>query len=414
MSNSSLPKIAIVGAGISGLVAAKRFEEENCRVTLFEQRKEVGGRVATDIYNGYPLDRGFQVLLTAYPEARRHLNYEKLQLRLFRSGARVFKGGKSFLIGDPLRDFDFFLPTLSFPLAGLRDKWKIFQLNRSLRSKSLDEIFSSPEISTIEYLKSQGFSKAIIEHFFRPFFGGIFLEPDLSTSSRMFEFVYKMFGQGYAALPAHGISEIPKQLNESLTQTEVRLNTRITSREGSTLLWEDGQGQSGEDTFDSILYAGSQLQTEAKEIVQWNSCQNFYFEYLQGNLEERMIGLIADPNALINNIHLVPNMDGKASEMLSVTVLKATTEDSKVQAEAIRAELRKFCGIEAGKLTAHYSIEQALPVVQGQQYDLQSGGYKRGDVQFVAGDYLLYPSLNAAMYSGEQAAEACIEMLKVK
>ena len=414
MSSLAGLKIAVVGAGISGLTAARRLEEDQCQVVLFDQSDRIGGRVATDHQKNYPLDHGFQVLLTAYPEARKKLNYEQLQLRLFKPGARVFTSGKSHRIGDPLRDLDFLFSTWTFPHATFRDKWAVLQLNRALKTKSIEEIFTSPETTTLDYLQSKGFSGRIIEHFFRPFFGGIFLESELRTSSRMFEFVFKMFGDGHAAIPKQGIEEIPKQLQEGLKKTELRLKARIFKQEDKTLFWEDAQGESHQESFDAIVLAGTALKESSNDLdqtVSWNSCQNFYLEFLRGELEEQLIGLIAEPNALINNIHLVPSLDGEPSTVISVTTLRATTEDSEVQAEAIRDELRKICGIESGQLLAHYRIDRALPVIEELRHELPSSDYQKGDVLFVAGDYLLYPSLNAAMYSGERAAQECLRRL---
>ena len=71
----------------------------------------------------------------------------------------------------------------------------------------------------MRYLEKLGFSNGIITDFFKPFFSGIFLETELETSSRMFEFVYKMFGEGDATLPKAGIEAIPKQLLTNLKTT---------------------------------------------------------------------------------------------------------------------------------------------------------------------------------------------------
>ncbi len=413
MMSTATPKVAIVGAGISGLTAAKRFELEGWSPVLFDQEKRVGGRVATDVQGDFYLDHGFQVLLTSYPEAKKQLNYEELKLVHFEAGARIYKSGKSYLLGDPLKNEKFFFPTLSFPFGSIRDKWNVFRLKRELQTKTVEEIFASPEKTTLDYLQDKGFSKSIIDHFFKPFFAGIFLEPDLATSSRMFEFVYKMFGDGHAALPRRGIQQIPRQLHSQLTSTNLRLECTITGQEGPVLSWTDAAGEPQQEAFDKVVYAGTCMVDPAAQDLQhdkgqWNSCNNFYLEYLEGSLEENLIGLIAEPNALINNIHLVPTADGTPSKLLSVTLLKSPEVDSNTQAEAIRSELRRVCGIEAGKLIAHYVIKKALPVVGSLQYQLKPEDYSRENQHYVAGDYLLYPSLNAAMHSGTAAAEACI------
>ena len=42
------------------------------QVSVLEADDDVGGRVRSDEQGGFTLDRGFQVLFTAYPAARRH------------------------------------------------------------------------------------------------------------------------------------------------------------------------------------------------------------------------------------------------------------------------------------------------------------------------------------------------------
>jgi hypothetical protein len=55
----------------------------------------------------------------------------------------------------------------------------------------------------------------MIDRFFKPFSRN-FLENNLETPNRMFDFVMKMFSEGDAALPALGMEEIPKQLANQL------------------------------------------------------------------------------------------------------------------------------------------------------------------------------------------------------
>ena len=208
--------IHIIGAGVSGLIAAKVLEDNGYHPTIIEASSMVGGRVKSDIVEGYSLDRGFQVFLTSYPTAKKYLNYDALALQELLPGATIFKNGKAQTIGDPLRKVSLLIPTALSSTGSIKDKLKIFTLNTFLKKKSIDDIFKTKETTTLEYLESRGFSDEIITNFFKPFFSGIFLESNLETSSRMFEFVYKMFGDGMAALPKEGIQAIPKQLKNQL------------------------------------------------------------------------------------------------------------------------------------------------------------------------------------------------------
>ena len=213
-------KIHIIGAGVSGLIAAQVLENYGYQPTIIEATSSVGGRVKSDLVNGYSLDRGFQVLLTSYPAAKKYLDFETLTLQKLLPGAVIFKNGKAQTIGDPLRSISLLIPTLFSSIGSLSDKLKILKLNTLLKKKNVDTIFKEDEKTTFQYLKDIGFSEEMIQTFFKPFFSGIFLEPNLDTSSRMFEFVYKMFGEGLAVLPKAGIQAISDQLKDNLKNTK--------------------------------------------------------------------------------------------------------------------------------------------------------------------------------------------------
>ena len=194
-------KIHIIGAGVSGLVAAQVLEAKGYSPVIIEATNRPGGRVKTDTIDGYQLDHGFQVLLTNYPAAKKYLDFTALELQELKPGAVIFKNGKQKIIGDLLRDLSVLFSAIFSGIGNLSDKFKILQLTVRLKKKSMHDIFDAQEITTKQYLCNIGFSSQIINDFFQPFFTGIFLETRLKTSSRMFEFVFKMFGEGMAVIP---------------------------------------------------------------------------------------------------------------------------------------------------------------------------------------------------------------------
>ncbi|HSM64649.1 MAG TPA: FAD-dependent oxidoreductase, partial [Gillisia sp.] len=122
-------KIHIIGAGVSGLTAARVLEDNGYSPVVIEATDRVGGRVKTDLVEGYQLDHGFQVLLTAYPAAQKYLDFEALELQEFLPGATVFSNGRARTLGDPLRNISLLLPTLFSGIGTLSDKLKILRLN---------------------------------------------------------------------------------------------------------------------------------------------------------------------------------------------------------------------------------------------------------------------------------------------
>jgi len=407
-------KIHVIGAGISGLIAAKTLENQGYNPTIIEASNRVGGRVKTDVIDNYQLDHGFQVLLNAYPKAKEHLDFNKLELQEFLPGATIFSRGKKQTIGDPLRNFSLLFPTLMSSIGNFSDKLKILKLNTSLKHKSIESIFESKAASTHDYLKQKGFSDTIIQHFFKPFFSGIFLEPELQTSSRMFEFVYKMFGEGLAVLPKGGIGEIAKQLQSQLKTTDFIFNTEVKSVNEASITLSNGKTI---DTHFSIVTSGASYLIENlnDQDVAWKSCYNLYFETDTRSVAKPLIGLVADNDCLINNIFYHNTLDtitAGQKELLSVTVVKSHDLDNVQLRKKVEAELASKCDIYVSKHLKTYHIKQALPDIKDLQYDISPTETQIKPTIFLAGDYLLNGSLNAAMISGERAAQGVIMSLE--
>ncbi|MEM5538483.1 NAD(P)/FAD-dependent oxidoreductase [Olleya sp. AS48] len=406
-------KIHIIGAGISGLIAATVLEKNGLSPVIIETTDRVGGRVKTDIVEGYQLDHGFQVLLTAYPAAQKYLNLEALQLQTFIPGASIFKNGKQNSIGDPLRDKSLLLSTVFARVGTLSDKFKILKLNNKLKKKSLSEIFSSKEQTTKSYLVDFGFSSKMIHDFFNPFFSGIFLENKLETSSRMFEFVYKMFGQGDAALPKGGMQAIPKQLSNNLRRTTFKFNTKVATVNDSKIILEDGQKIKSDFTI--IATEPSKLVNKLnKKVTEWQSCDTLYFETESKVINKPLIGLIPEKDAVINNIFYHTSLDSDLKgnkELLSVTVVDNQNLSSEKLIQRVKTELKQYCGIDVIKLIKHYKIPMSLPKLQNLQYNLLPSQTRLTDTIFLAGDVQLNGSLNAAMIAGEKAALGVLDNL---
>ena len=407
-------KIHIIGAGISGLIAAKVFEENGYQPTIIEADANVGGRVQSDNENGYILDRGFQVLLSSYPAAQKYLDYKSLNLQELLPGATIFKNGKQQTIGDPLRDFSFLFSTLFSSVGTTADKLKILKLNSVLKKKKISAIFNEEEKSTLDYLKDFGFSDAMINNFFIPFFSGIFLEPNLDTSSRMFEFVYKMFGDGLALIPKDGIQAISNQLKDSLQHTEFLLNSPVAEVKNKQVILKDGT--TIDNHFTIVATEASSLISNLKnQETEWKSCDTIYFETEKRTIEKPLIGLIADKEATINNIFYhtsIANSSTAKKELLSVTVVKNHNYNKKELLEKVTKDLVTYCNIENPKFIKNYTIKKALPKLNNLQYELSSTETQLTSNIFLAGDQLLNGSLNAAMISGERAAQGVIQTLE--
>jgi protoporphyrinogen oxidase len=409
------PSITIIGAGISGLSVGLHLHREGFSVKIIEASDRAGGRIKTDSVDGFRLDRGFQVLLTSYPEAQMLLNYKALQLKTFLPGATVLYDGGQFEIADPFRRPSALLATVFAPVGSLKDKINTFVLKQKLIRKSIKGIFLQEQKSSLEQLKSYGFSSKMIDRFFKPFFSGIFLENKLETPNRMFDFVMKMFSEGDAALPALGMEEIPKQLASQLPADTFLYNTKVVDIRGNSIFTSTG----AEIKSDIIILA-----TEANELVsklksnvetEYRSVTNVYFQSTVAPSNKAVVILNAsEKEKVVNNLTVMTNVStayapaGKV--LISVSCNGILDFEDQELAEKIKKELEPWFGkqVEEWSHLKTYKVKYALPNLTVLKDDLTITDMKINDNLYSCGDHLLNGSINAAMKSGRLLADLII------
>ena len=405
--------VIIIGAGLSGLAAAVHLHRQGRKVLVLEASERAGGRIKTDSHEGFLLDRGFQVLLTAYPETQTLLNYKDLQLKKMLPGATVLYDGGIFEIADPLRRPSAALATLFAPVGTLKDKMNTLWLKNKLQKLTIEAIFEQPEQTTQKQLAEYGFSPKMIQRFYAPFLSGIFLENELQTSRRMFDFVMKMFSDGDVAVPALGMEEIPKQLVAMLPQGSIACNTKVTAVDGNKVTTSDG----------TILEANQiLLATTANQLTQQffpnqkmtsHQVTNLYFEAKEAPTDKAVVVLNASTKKKwVNNLTVLSNVSEayapKGKVLISVSYNGIPTIDDATLAENMKDELKQWYGqkVASWKMLKAYRIEYALPTQESVRNEIAASEIKISDVLYICGDHLLNGSINAAMKTGRLAAEA--------
>lgn len=406
------PKITIIGAGIAGLTAAVYLHRKGFEIKILEATERAGGRIKTDIIDGFRLDRGFQVLLTEYPETKALLDYEKLNLKRFLPGAIVLYDAGKFEIADPFRRPSALLATVFAPVGSLKDKINTFFLKNRLIRITVPQIFNQPETDTISKLKKYGFSNKMIELFYKPFFSGIFLENYLKTSSNMFDFVMKMFSQGDAAIPEMGMEEIPKQLEAMLPKNSILYNIKVSEINNNEIICENRQIFQTDKIIIATEATGFAKNYIAQNKQKFKSVTNVYFEAELAPTDKSIVVLNASTNRKwVNNLTVMSNISDKYAPtdkvLIAVSLNGNYNIDDKTLSENMKTELHQWYGDQVNnwKLIKTYKVKYALPNQDFVSDELSNSEIQINQNLFISGDHLLNGSINAAMKSGRLVAE---------
>ncbi len=415
-----MPTAIIIGGGLTGLSVARQLHQQGVDFLLLEKTDRVGGRVKTDIIDGYRLDHGFQVLLTAYPMAKHELDYSALALKPFSPGALLlYPDGKRDRIGDPIRDWTILFPTLFSNAGSLVDKLRILKLRNRLAGMTIKQIFQQQEKPTIIALKEEyGFSSFMINRFFAPFFAGIFLEKELATSRRMFDFVFKMFSEGDTAIPDLGMEEIPKQLAKALPQKSIICNAVVNKILGQKVYLEDGS---------SFEAPNIVVATEATGIVKGltkvktshQSTTHFHFITQEAPIRPPLIALNTNKKRIANNIctinKVAPSYAPADKYLVSISAIGKNDLSSSELVKMVRNELSTWFG-KASEEWQHLHTRQihyALPNQQKVQHQIPTQQLKIRKGLYMCGDFQLNGSINAAIKVGKQVGDLIIKELGV-
>jgi len=411
-------RIVIVGAGLAGLACARVLAAAGRKFTILEASNAVGGRVRTDQVEGFLLDRGFQVFLPAYPEARRVLDYDELDLRPIYRGADVFVKNRFHRMADPLAHPLTAIKNFRDEIITLRDKWTTLLLRKEvfgLRQPPRDV----GDMETEDYLRDFGFSETMIDRFFRPFFGGIFLEKDLRTSASMLQFLFAMFDRGGSALPAHGMQAIPNQLAVALPPGSLRLNAPVSGVRAGEVTLDSGEVLHA----DHVIVAVSEEtayrllpQTGMPAPLPSRSTTCMYFAADELPQGDPILHLDGDGRGPVNSVTVLsrisPHYAPPGQHLISASIIGSPSSTELEQ--VVREQMRRWFGENTVAKWRHlrtYQIRHAQP--EGRQLRLRSGPVAAviEPGLYRCGDWCEDVSINGALLSGRKAGEAVMRAL---
>ena len=404
---SQLPSrvdVVVVGAGLAGLAAARHLHAKSFSVAVLESQDDVGGRVRTDVVDGFRLDRGFQILLTAYPELRRQSDVAALDIQAFDPGALVMIRGRSYAVSDPFRVPRTLLGTVRAPIGSLADKARIALLRaRTLRGDPR-ELLRGQDLPTIVALRRAGFSRTMIDRFFRPLFGGIQLDPSLATSRRMFDIIFRSLGEGEAGVPKLGMAALPRQLAARLPGL-VHTNTKVASLDGRTVVTADGRRIESR----AVIVAADLPSARALVPLRERDSRRagaVYFATDKAPTSSKLVILDGSGKGPVLNAAVMSNVAPSYAPTGQHLVVAALPEivDGDLETMA-RDQLRSWWGPQVDGWRhlrtyriGHAGVEQRPPFSPKRNIALGNG-------VFVCGDHRDTGSLQGALFSGRRCGE---------
>jgi len=408
--------VVVAGGGLAGLVAARHLAKSGLDVTVFERESSVGGRVRTTRENGYTFDRGFQVLFDSYPAVRRELDLDALSLRAFSPGATLARPGERSVLSDPFRDPGTLTETLFNREIRLADKLRILKLRRELAKADPTAIIDSDRPGrTIEsYLADRGFSRQFAERFVAPFYGGITLDRSLSTDARVFEYTFKMLGEGRATVPAEGMEAIPRQLAERARGAGVRIETDATIEAVETdAVTVDGEtiGAEGVVIATDPKTAGELTGVDTPDRTR--GCATVYVSLPSSiplDTGKRLLLNVVDerPNQVAQLSTVAPEYAPAGEQLLAATFLGVPETDDETLFEETRNTLSSWYPERTVADLEHLRTER-VPFAQFDQPPGFRAGLPDPDAPggqvVLAGDYTRWCSIQGALESGRVASQ---------
>jgi phytoene dehydrogenase-like protein len=416
-------RVLIVGAGLAGLACARRLRERGVTCLVLEASDEPGGRVRTDEVDGFRLDRGFQVLLTAYPEAKRVLDYDALRLGRFNSGVIIRRGGRFHRLFDPRRHPTEALSAARSPLLTWADRFRLVKLWSEVRRGTPEQLLHrGHERTTEDEWRALRLSDFAIDGLLAPFFRGVFLQRNLTTSARLFRYTFRMFAEGYAALPRGGMQAIPRQLAAGLGDGAIRYHARVAAVNGASVELDGGERVEARAVV--VATEGPEAVRLLGEVVapvsgKAKRTSNVYFAADRPPVLEPTLVLNGEgpSDGIVNNVTVpsivAPGYAPGGQALVSAAVIDEVGTPGEAVEQAAREQLTRWFGeqVASWRHLRTYEIPYALPPMDPPTLEHPERAVRIGSGVYVCGDHRDQASIQGALASGRRVADAVADDL---
>ena len=378
-------KVIVIGAGLAGLSAAITLQNEGVDVTVLESSDRPGGRVTSDVIDGFICDRGFQLINANYPEIKHLEIMKEIDFVVASSVIEMARNESRIRIGDPRKAF---FSVFNSETGTLIEKIRLIKY-----------LLIRKNVASVgEDLKANGLGKTY-ERVLRPFLTGVFLADPLIVNAESGRTAIKQFIRGKIGLPAQGCRAFSEALAARVKSIEY--GVQVNSIKKNRVKTSRGSYEADAIIVATDATTAAQL-LDLTDVPQLVGCTTWYHSTTQ--LPTQTTSLIIDSQnrgPLVNTMvisNMAPSYAPAGKSLISSTSILPATESE------VRRHLSILYGVDTRKwkLVAKYEIPSALPLPTLQGAAI-SGSHVRDSI-YVAGDYKSAPSQNGALLSGRLAA----------
>jgi phytoene dehydrogenase-like protein len=412
--------VVVIGAGLAGLQCARRVERSGLRAIVLEASDGVGGRIRTDVVDGFQVDRGFQVLNPAYPALRHGIDVAALDLQSFGVGVVVRDGADSTTLAHPLRHPRYLLSTLFGRHTSIGDLVGVARWIGPTMLRGGAPAMPGRDETLSASLDHAGLTGRLRRDVLDTFLAGVLSDSRGGASAHYARQLVRYFALGAPGLPRAGMQALPEQLAATLSEP-VRLATparRVDEVPGGVAIETDSGAVTGRI---AVVAAGPQDVGSLTALPEpaTHGLTTWWFHAPQVPRPGRFLMIDASrpgggPAGPIWNTSVISNVApsyAPAGRHLVHATTLLDRPDGHATENEVRRDLERLYETSTGEweVLAHHVVPHTLPA---QPPPLRPGRVTwAGDRTLIAGDHRESGSIQGALLSGVRAGHTVARRL---
>ncbi|MGJ0118763.1 FAD-dependent oxidoreductase [Williamsia sp. MIQD14] len=408
--------VIVVGAGIAGLRCAAALRLRGFSVRVLEAEAEPGGRIRTDVIDGFRCDRGFQLLNPSYPAVKRHVDVGALDLRVAGRGVRIVdESARAWTVADPTRHPRLLPETVrsAFGVGLLRPRAVAGAVRWALPAIGpVRRLAGAPDAALADDWDRLGLRGPLRDALLAPFLSGVLADGVGDTSDRYVRLVLRSFLLATPGVPNTGMQAFPEQLART-AGVAIDYSTRVEEIDDGTepsVRTADGaivRSRVVVVATDAVDAAGltSTPTSPMRGLSTW------WFE-ADGLASDTFLRVSGVGGVVVNTAEMSSIAPGYAPP--GTTLVQATTlldDDGPAAESQVRTELDRLWGTSTAswRVITRHDVRRALPA-QAAGTPLRRP-LRLGERLVLAGDHRDTPSIQGALVSGGRAAARAARLL---